>query len=444
MPKRGRTINSRSREMVVKLTEYFERESVNGGPLLPVTQVQNRVAEALGIAQKTIRTILKEKYGPSGTEENVLRTPKKRRKSKPVTDVDKFDADAIRNHVYSYYSRKEYPTVKKLIITLQEAGLYSGSVTSLITVLKKIGFKYKKTDKRKILMERHDLILHRISFLREINKISDWDRVIFVDETWLNANHTVSQSWTDDTQASCSKVPIGKGERLIICHAGSAGGGFVKDALLAFKSKTTNEYHEEMDANKFTSWFSNLLKNLPEHCTIIMDNAPYHSVQIDKAPTQANKKADLVAWLQRQGIEADTNLLKAELLQLVKSNKPARLKYQIDEMALQHGHRIIRTPPYHCQYNAIEMIWAQIKSYAARQNTKPPFSTNKMLILLHEACEKITKEDWAKVVEKTRKIIKEDYERDVNIDNLIENEIIINTGDDSSTDDFDSSSEESD
>lgn len=444
MSKRGRTINSQSRELVVKLSEYFERESVNGGPLLPVTQVQNRVAEALGIGKKTVRTILKEKCGPSGTENNVLSTPKMRKKSKPVTGIDTFDADAIRNHVYGYYTRNEYPTVSKLLITLREAGLCSGSATSLITIMKKIGFKYKKTDKRKIMMERYDLILHRVSFLREMNKITNWDNVIFVDETWLNTNHTVPQSWTDDTKASCSKVPMGKGGRLIICHAGSAGRGFVNDALLAFESKSTKEYHEEMDANKFTEWFTTLLTNLPEQCTIIMDNAPYHSVQIDKAPTQANKKADLVTWLQRHGVDADNSLLKAELLQLVKENKPAKLKYKIDELALQHGHKVIRTPPYHCQYNAIELIWAQVKGYAARHNTQPPFSTKKMMTLLNEACAKITKEDWAKVVEKTRKIIKEDYDRDVHIDNIFENEIIINTGDDSSTDNFGSSSEEND
>ncbi|XP_026313588.1 uncharacterized protein LOC113239591 [Hyposmocoma kahamanoa] len=194
-----------------------------------------------------------------------------------------------------------------------------------------------------------------------MNKITNWDNVVFIDETWLNSNHTVPQSWTDDTKASSSKVPMGKGGRLIICHAGSAGGGFVNNALLAFESKSTKEYHEEMDANKFKEWFKTLLQNLPEQCTIIMDNASYHSVQIDRAPTQANKKADLVAWLQRNGVEADMELLKVELLRLVREHRPTKLRYEIDELALEHGHKIIRTPPYHCQYNAIELIWAQIK-----------------------------------------------------------------------------------
>lgn len=249
----------------------------------------------------------------------------------------------------------------KVRLSLIDASLYNGCIESLQTILRQIDFRYKKIDKRKIIMERQDIILQRISFLREMKSISNWDNVIFIDETWLNANHTISRTWTDDTEASCSKVPTGKGGRLIICHAGSAGGGFVENGLLAFHSKSTKEYHEEMDAEKFKEWFKTLLHNLPENCIIVMDNAPYHSVQIDKAPTQMDKKAVLVEWLQRQGVEANINMLKTELLSLIKQFKPLKPRYVRDELADEHGHKIMRLPPYHCQYNAIELIWAQIK-----------------------------------------------------------------------------------
>ncbi|CAK1582038.1 unnamed protein product [Parnassius mnemosyne] len=116
-----------------------------------------------------------------------------------------------------------------------------------------------------------------------------------------------------------------------------------------------------MNAEKFKEWFATLMQNFQEECTIIMDNAPYHSMQLDKPPTQANKKAYLVAWLQNYGMDADMNLLKAELLKLVKQTKPVKPKYAIDDLAKGHGHKTIRTPPNHCQYNAIEMIWAQVK-----------------------------------------------------------------------------------
>lgn len=36
----------------------------------------------------------------------------------------------------------------------------------------------------------------------------------------VNYTHTVNRSWTDDIAASISTVPMRKGERLIICHAG--------------------------------------------------------------------------------------------------------------------------------------------------------------------------------------------------------------------------------
>lgn len=60
------------------------------------------------------------------------------------------------------------------------------------------------------------------------------------------------------------------------------------------------------------------MPGLPEPTVIFMHNAPYHSVQIEKKPTQANKKEDLVAWLQKNGIDANMQMLKAELVTLVK------------------------------------------------------------------------------------------------------------------------------
>lgn len=54
-------------------------------------------------------------------------------------------------------------------------------------------------------------------------------------------------------------------------------------------------------------------------------------------------------------------MLKPELVKLVKENKEAKIRYEIDELAQANGHQILRLPPYHCQYNAIELIWAQIK-----------------------------------------------------------------------------------
>lgn len=363
MPKRARktVLNSESREFVVRLRDYFEREYQNGGPLLPVSQVCDRVADALGIGRATVTRVSKEKFGETSMEENKLSTPNKKRKKRcPVTDKDDFDAAAIRNHIYAYYTRNELPTLTKLAVSLHDANLFSGSLPSLSTIFKKIGFCYKKSNKRKIIMERTDIALARIDFLRKVKNIDNWDKVVFLDETWLNANHTVSKSWTDDTPQSSTKVPESKGQRLIICHAGTSS-GFVPNCLLAFKSVKTTEYHEEMNFEKFKDWFINLLNNLNEPHVILMDNAPYHSVQKNKPPTMSNRKNEMISWLQANGVQADNSMLKKELFRLVGIHKPRTPTYVLDEMAQEQGHTVIRLPPYHCQYNAIELIWAQVK-----------------------------------------------------------------------------------
>ncbi|CAK1582081.1 unnamed protein product [Parnassius mnemosyne] len=82
------------------------------------------------------------------------------------------------------------------------------------------------------------------------------------------------------------------------------------------------------------------------------------------------------------------------------------------------------------------MIWVQVKGHVARHNTTPPFTANKMF-LLNNACEHVTPNDWKKVVNKTRRIFTEDWQRDVRFDYLCDQELIINLEDCSSDSDSD-------
>ncbi|KAL0821583.1 hypothetical protein ABMA28_005035 [Loxostege sticticalis] len=125
--KRGKTLNSQSRELIIKLQNNFEREYQNGGPLIPINRVQDRV-DAIRISRQTV-------------EENKLHTPRKKwRKTSTMLDIDNFDSDAIRNHVYGYYTRNEYPTRAKLLVSLKEAGLFNSGKTTLSALMKKNWF----------------------------------------------------------------------------------------------------------------------------------------------------------------------------------------------------------------------------------------------------------------------------------------------------------------
>ncbi|CAH2091955.1 unnamed protein product [Euphydryas editha] len=61
-------------------------------------------------------------------------------------------------------------------------------------------------------------------------------------------------------------------------------------------------------------------------------------------------------------------MLKLQLLDLVKQNNDFFKKFVVDEMAKSTNRRVIRLPPYHCELNPNELVWAQVKSYVAANN----------------------------------------------------------------------------
>lgn len=393
---KGATLKSQAREFIYRLRVYFERERNNGGPLIPVSKVTDRVAEALNISTATVKRVTNDKEAANSAGSPVVVTPGKSRKRLcRVTETDNFDENAIRRHIYAYYSRKEYPTLKKLTASLSESGLFKGKSTSLSIVLKKIGFRWKKFSGRKVLMERGDIVAWRCRFLRELVSVNP-EKVVWIDETWVNVRHARSVAWTDDTRYGTMSVPTGKGGRLIIVHAGSMN-GFVPGAMMMFQSKKTVDYHEEMNADKFKDWFvTRLLPNVSPGSVFVMDNAPYHSVQLNKAPTSGTRKDEMVNWLNRNNIRFEENMRKAELLELVRRYKPQKTQYEIDSLAENHGHKVIRLPPYHCHFNAIELIWAQIKTDVAERNKS--FTLRDTERLVNEAVTRITPQTWKNVV----------------------------------------------
>ncbi|GBL86014.1 hypothetical protein AVEN_89073-1 [Araneus ventricosus] len=86
--------------------------------------------------------------------------------------------------------------------------------------------------------------------------------VIYIDETWVNANHSPKFIWQSSTSQGGLNVPLEKGSRLIICHVGSVDQGFIPSAQLVFQSKSTVDYHEEINSEVFKKWFLDLLRSI--------------------------------------------------------------------------------------------------------------------------------------------------------------------------------------
>ena len=114
---------------------------------------------------------------------------------------------------------------------------------------------------------------------------------------------------------------------------------------LVWKAKSsTGDYHDEMNGDNFFKWVKEkLIPHLPPKSVLIIDNAPYHNLKVDKCPTQASRKADKQAWLTRQQIHFGATLLKAELLQICKQHKPTP-SFLLDNILKEYGHDCLRPP----------------------------------------------------------------------------------------------------
>ena len=57
-------------------------------------------------------------------------------------------------------------------------------------------------------------------------------------------------------------------------------------------------------------------------------------------------------------------MLKKELLKIVQENKSSFKKCVIDKMAKKRALILLRLPPYHCELNPIESIWARERLFS--------------------------------------------------------------------------------
>ncbi|KAL4123029.1 hypothetical protein QTP88_015261 [Uroleucon formosanum] len=348
-------------------------------------------AEACGVSVGTVKRITSE-GAKSTTAEPVagpsFTSPRKSYKRiKYATDIDDFDAEIVRRTVHEFYEKGQFPTSQKVLTAYQQkVNSYKGSRISMWRILKSLHFK-----------KMHDL-----------RKNNDTRPVVYLDETWVNQNHSRGTIWQNSENSEGIKVPTGKGGRIIICHAGSSAFGFVKGAKLIFRCKSgaNINYHTQMNSTIFKKWFIEMMQNLEEPCVIVMDNCPYHSVQVQNYPKSNDTKATFQIWLKENGVEFNSFETLSELRERVKHLKPKDKRYELDEIALQMGHEVIRLPPYHCQYNPIELIWAQVKGEIANKNNS--FKITDVEDLANIAIENVTVDNWKRCVDHCERLQNED------------------------------------
>ena len=412
---RSKVLDSQSKNIIYHVNKYFLEEKANGGPVIGLNKASLRTSKATNVSLRTVHSICaapnKARRTQLDFQDPEFFSPKKKKFPRPVTDFSNFDKCLIRKTVLGFYERKEIPTLGKIKEKLKENMSYSGSIESLRRVLLQVGFKYSKVGDYRLYMERNEVIATRSRFLREMRQLTQsHQNFVFVGEIWLDLNYT-------DTKGAVVKPAAGKGSRLIVLHAGTKE-GFVVNCSLVFQCKNDKDFQKQITTEMFEDWFKNqLMSNIAQNSVIIMDNAPYHCRLLEKEPIISCQKSEICEWLVQKGVNISDNLLKAELLECVKNVTSSEKNYVVDRIASKAGHRVVRLPLFHCQYNALEFVWTQVKAYVAKKHV---FDITKLTSRLYKALNKVTPQNWADAVTRADLERETDSMTDIAVENFFE------------------------
>lgn len=274
------------------------KSKLSENPKITVREARNIISKELGVGEKTVSSTISD-YNNS----KIVKSPSRKRMKTSFKQLfDDMHRNTVRRHVHSFWFKKEVPTVDKIYkVVSEDTSLPPISRTNLFNLLKIMDFEYTKRCRNSALIEKDEIVLWRRRYLEDLKKYRQQGcHFYYLDETWVNEGECTSKTWVDHTVKSHrdaflqglttgSKGPSGKGKRLIVLHIGSKD-GFLPGGLLCFESKKNSaDHHDEMNGDTFYEWMNSVLPRLKPNSVIVMDNASYHSVKIDKAPTSGTR-----------------------------------------------------------------------------------------------------------------------------------------------------------
>ncbi|XP_072398350.1 uncharacterized protein [Diabrotica undecimpunctata] len=158
-----------------------------------------------------------------------------------------------------------------------------------------------------------------------------------------------------------------------------------------------------MNSTIFEEWFKNtLLPNITSGSVTVIDNDSYHSRLHKRIPNSSSSKQELKDFLSENDLYFEDNYNKKQLLEVFRT-KTYKKQYIVNTIAIQHGHNVLRLPPYFCIFNPIELIWGQVKKRIRRKNSFPKFDAKVVDLIRYELSE-ITSADWKKAVNRVVKV----------------------------------------
>ena len=207
-----------TQELLLKNVCKFCMEEKKSGMKLSLNRVWDRIAALTGVSRSTAQNILEEKKKAQDEQQQ----PKQPPSSTSKVSLDDFDKGVVRRTIASMYSlKKVLPTLDNIRTELKQSIGYTDSKGRLRKDLLHTKSAYARCGvNQKVLMERQDVVLSRIRYLRMVRELRE---VGYTDETYVDTSHAVPKCWQDSTTGL--KIPFSKGnfkEKWICTTLGSA------------------------------------------------------------------------------------------------------------------------------------------------------------------------------------------------------------------------------
>jgi len=117
----------------------------------------------------------------------------------------------------------------------------------------------------------------------------------------------------------------------------------------------------------------------------------------------------------------------------MKMHKPQYETFAIDCLVAEHGHTVVRLPPYHPDLNLIEKMWVIVKTRIAAKNVTFTRKLRDIQQLEEQNFAAVVMEEWAAVCRHVKAVEEEEcMSREYEMD-IVTERIIINADDDDDT-----------
>ncbi|XP_078050767.1 uncharacterized protein LOC144477154 [Augochlora pura] len=398
--------------MVKRIIKKCDEEAQKGVLVHLLNRSTARAADYTGLSQRSVNKIRME-AADSGEQLKLH-----------YNDENK---KIIRDIIYDFYVRRKIiPTCSKLLTAIRERMPFPWTKHILYEFLKSMGYEYKRSNNVKLLIENPVIVnwrkkyLHVLSYYRTRGK-----NIIYLDETWVDTTLSVGK-WRLDVR---NTIGVTNGHythpHIIVLLAGGRS-GFVDGTELVYRSESTaGDYHGHMDAENFEKWIrKRLLPNIPPETVIVMDNAPYNRVELNKPPSVYASKKRMIAWL-KENNHPDVermNLGKHELSELVQRYKKRGKIYRIDELLRRHGHSVMRLPPCNsmCNMNPVEFAWVQWRNKMLQNKLTTELSCTELEVLVRDTIKSTSLTEWEGYCMHVHVMENEYWSKDWTLENAIE------------------------